>query len=152
MLAPARKSQHTTCCCHINAKHPAPITISAPPTAYRVDCNLFSCFILLLCRFLVIAQHIDVFIVGFHKVALTRNLLNSLRIAFQLAKSFCVGAVAFVIFLYLFFLVAYLNFVLQTVHKAVIVDENKDKHAHHHYDKVAIMVKHSAHFIPFAVH
>src|SRR5574344_408082 len=91
-IAPKRKNQHTTInkegYIKPNAKQPAPITISTPPTRNRMDCILLSCFILFvrIIRRFVSTQHIDILIIGFHKISLAGNSLYGLRIMFQFPK------------------------------------------------------------------
>ena len=83
--APAKKIQHTTCCRHIKAKLPAPITINTPPRRKSRLCHLVNRFIICLYRSFIIAQHVDVFIVCFHKITLAGYLLNGLRVALEFA-------------------------------------------------------------------
>lgn len=77
---------------------------------------------------LVVTQHKDVFIIGFHEITLASNLCHSIRISLYIFQRFTIMAVLFLIFSYFRLQILNLIGIFYPLHEAVLIKytHNKD--------------------------
>ena len=93
-------------------------------------CTLLSCLIVYN-RFggtVIITQHVDVLIVGFHEIPFTGNLLHRLRILVQLTYLSLISLVGGIVLVDFLLQLADTTLVLEVIPDTVLIEEAHDKH------------------------
>ena len=78
---------------------------------------------------LIVAQHVNVLIVGLHEITLAGNLLHCLRVFIQLTDLRLVTLVCGIVLVNLLFQLADTTLVLEVIPDTVLVEESHNEHA-----------------------
>ena len=78
----------------------------------------------------------DIFVFGFHEIALARYLLNGFRIFIEFAQILLVGLIKAFILVYLLLQIPYDGLVVDVVIDAVFVQKAHNRYGDNHYENI----------------